>query len=823
MRRGCAELPNFGETISGVIMRLWQFTTFTTSRWLSAGASCRVLVVAWLTGLTPFMEYIRAQKADMSRLHGYFDINDDVKSLAVQMAIASLVPEGVQRELMPDPAVGKRLEHLEDTARSEMEFITHIAMEVWVLLAELLGWTGSKLMQHTIRSAHIALAFLHYRIFSHAKSLPWSLCIGDILSNVRRLVSLPTKPSEQISGKIWEVLRRGIATMDEVVGAIQLLAQLPWATKMAEEQHSSTSVMSRLHPEYDPETVRVRSFILSFLKLMPSWTDEEKANRKLRERCAVLRKQNPNYLTGRPWLFASLSHQARGPIVKSLGSGANKRVHSVVMQKHGETWRSLTAAQRTYWEAEAKKERDRRWQKLQDDLDVNEEQLAIAMARQSGKMRSGVDSGDRTAPPMDYTACKLQEDELAVLADLIARPEFKGAALEELRRRTSQTPMPLTEERCDELKGCCLNDAPSPPAKPAWLGMIVNNRRAFGGCLLARPFDNGELDCHMFVVGIQSPYHAMFTPLRELPQELSKGLPPTDWFQTLDTHWPFLFEADWSVCRSWSDLGIDEAQPLLVLPGLQYLGGDVLGSVSGPIPWLLFVECMKTKEEPKETYPGDARSSNSSSSASFEDPARKPRWILSLEREERRLRDRASVTAQDEGFDEVSPTCRAFSQSFEPDVPDEYIDRMCDVLEQKRLEWGLDTQPDTAFQVRLLGGEWLFKQKGVWYDAFQGFCQEGSHAALWCDQYRIGHTARFDIGLYGERGSYMMAKAWASKVQYWYDIFLECGEAMYVYSLDEVLGWEKPEEMVAYEQGPYMAKRDVKARLRWFDNLMPRL
>lgn len=81
---------------------------------------------------------------------------------------------------------------------------------------------------------------------------------------------------------VWDVLRRGIATMGGVGEAIRRLAQLPWATQMAEAPHSSTTVMSRSHPVYDLVTVRVRACNWSSRKWMPSWTADEKAIRKLR-------------------------------------------------------------------------------------------------------------------------------------------------------------------------------------------------------------------------------------------------------------------------------------------------------------------------------------------------------------------------------------------------------------------------------------------------------------------------------------------------------------------------------------------------------------
>lgn len=77
------------------------------------------------------------------------------------MGIASLVPEGVQRELMPEPAVGKRLGHLEDTAHSEMGFITNLAMGGWIGLAALfltVNWIEADAAHHFL--GPLCLGFL---------------------------------------------------------------------------------------------------------------------------------------------------------------------------------------------------------------------------------------------------------------------------------------------------------------------------------------------------------------------------------------------------------------------------------------------------------------------------------------------------------------------------------------------------------------------------------------------------------------------------------------------------------------------------------------
>lgn len=53
---------------------------------------------------------------------------------------------------------------------------------------------GNTLRRDTLIAAHTALCFLHYRLFSVALDLPWSLCLGDMEANLRNFVAGP-KPT----------------------------------------------------------------------------------------------------------------------------------------------------------------------------------------------------------------------------------------------------------------------------------------------------------------------------------------------------------------------------------------------------------------------------------------------------------------------------------------------------------------------------------------------------------------------------------------------------------------------------------------------------
>ena len=65
----------------------------------------------------------------------------------------------------------------------------------------------------------------------------------------------------------------------------------------------------------------------------------------------------------------------------------------------------------------------------------------------------------------------------------------------------------------------------------------------------------------------------------------------------------------------------------------------------------------------------------------------KHRWVQALEREQARLRFKAA----NKGASDADPGLQhtwVENEGFEAEVPDEYFEQLCGVLELKRMQWG---------------------------------------------------------------------------------------------------------------------------------------
>lgn len=205
----------------------------------------------------------------------------------------------------------------------------------------------------------------------------------------------------------------------------------------------------------------------------------------------------------------------------------------------------------------------------------------------------------------------------------------------------------------------------------------------------------------------------------------------------------------------------------------------------------------------------------------LESTAKKPAWLLRLEKQEAKLRGSAK-SGNKPGDDDYWGSSWVDKEDFGGSIPDVYVDLLCEVLEAKRLAGGLTCQSDGPFHVKLLGGDWLYSQKGLVYDCFCGEVRESSPAHPWVKQYGLNWYARFNISLYGEDGSDWLARSWCHKMEYFYARWEESGDPKYKYTPGVIAGYVPLAEFEAYEATAYAKKPAVQARLRELKALQPK-
>ncbi len=83
----------------------------------------------------------------------------------------------------------------------------------------------------------------------------------------------------------------------------------------------------------------------------------------------------------------------------------------------------------------------------------------------------------------------------------------------------------------------------------------------------------------------------------------------------------------------------------------------------------------------------------------------------------------------------------------------------------------------------ILKGKFAEAHMGNTWNAVHGYAS-GADCEHWCDKYHLQRRARFDVTMYGDDLSLTLAKAWAHRMGYLYNIWLNHADDEYPIHLD---------------------------------------
>ena len=329
--RGCPS-HDLTSIVVSVLMAVWRARKFTDSRWLSMGRSARALVASRLTGLPSLLEY-SSRKPSVSTyyLGGFLRLTEEHWLFLVECALVARVPEVAQEALLRD----NRVAFTAPKIKAEMEVATKTLAELpaslWAVLATIGGTTGPLLQGDCLKYAYRVCAFMQFRVFDSAEALPWTLCRGDVISNLRDLHAGPRPACCEVSGKAWDLLDVGYP-IHTVGRMVELLAEVPWTTAVTEQLHASAAVISRFHPEYSLCTLLARAMSLATARLLPTASKVDKVIRKCKAKLKKLSRSCPEKASGRQLFFSDLCKVAKDKFID--GGLCLKHVRKKLMKTH---------------------------------------------------------------------------------------------------------------------------------------------------------------------------------------------------------------------------------------------------------------------------------------------------------------------------------------------------------------------------------------------------------------------------------------------------------------------------------------------------------
>eukprot|EP00971_Amphidinium_carterae_P130147 2578225-Amphidinium_carterae.1 len=251
--------------LSGCLLDCWRFPSFSDSRWLSIGLSCRGFTLAMSLGFKHCFDWMRQQRT-ISPFYssGADQFQDSCISFCLVAGLSSYLTDSFVTMVMGNGAVASQQEALHEAVVEELTYVEGLQVSVWKRLSSFVSIGPGTVRDMVLHSMHLSHGFLTWRVFEELQEAPWCLLAGDLASNLSALKESETCPDEPITRKIQTLLRMGMSVTD-MVTAVKMLGNVSWSSYCIERFHASSATVKRFHPEYSKDSLSAR-FCLHYFR-----------------------------------------------------------------------------------------------------------------------------------------------------------------------------------------------------------------------------------------------------------------------------------------------------------------------------------------------------------------------------------------------------------------------------------------------------------------------------------------------------------------------------------------------------------------------------
>ena len=192
--------------------------------------------------------------------------------------------------------------HYEEYRRSCLEEVGYVAALHRLVFQRLAATISPDASADDLRpditlSVNTSVSYIVEHAFTQCEQLPWSLLVkGDLTENLYNLQA-GEEPDEDVSSRIWKLLRRSTVSVYGIKCAILLWFEIRFTAIRIEQDHSGCSIVHRYHHEYGVNMLACRAFIYLFRILMRD-APRDAFVRMHEKKLASLENKNPNMLRG---------------------------------------------------------------------------------------------------------------------------------------------------------------------------------------------------------------------------------------------------------------------------------------------------------------------------------------------------------------------------------------------------------------------------------------------------------------------------------------------------------------------------------------------
>lgn len=731
-----AEAEGFLEELHDAFVVLLQFQPFTTSRWLTVGASCRALTAACLLGLPALVEFACAQPgASTYYLQPFRNAyNQQVGLFCASAALGSKPSDSLLLELLKDDRLLNRVVALEELAEEDCRWLTSRPDAFWAFLAASLpeAVPASTLRGPVTIVAWSSLAYMQRKCLYEVKQWPWKLLLGPLEETLEELAQVDEEDLQDMTSRKIRQLKLAGWPRQSLEEALLLLKEIRWSSTVVEQGHASAAITRRQHKQYGLASLQTRSFFHMVLAL---WPLEQRAAAAAEAFGRAPAKRTPQKVSGRA-LF--LGDMVLGQVA-SRAPSERVVLAREVMRQGSSLWQGLQPAAKASFELRAAEQRSSGSQAAEAD------RQGVVTPRKGAKLGQ---EQLKKASLLSLAGCRLTEEDIAEAVSLLEDPSCNMSWVEKHWVPMLQAPAAPANEVRLRLSRISLPQPPVHPQLPDWLRACIKHREHFRGTALRLAMDDGKTLTLLFLLALQNPAWCSFLYLEEMPwpghaAAAGRDLPSL----------PPLWECQWSLDKAQvvADTDLLELPPLHVqiIPMVSHVG-HMLVSDADPMPLQSWLQALLLSVPPlprRAQAPAEDREQDSWEALVTEFP-----W-LSTEGDAGHWPEAWQGEAQAETPEEAGQ-----------DPPPDHAAEVQAFLQEKRAEL-LPEEAAVAgpkhFRHSLRGGAWLQRARGVPWDSCRGEAAT-SQAKAFCGQKGLAKSRTYAISRYGERPAAALAIYWCS-------------------------------------------------------------
>ena len=737
------------QRVSWVLISIWTFARFTTSRWLSVGVACRCSVAEHLSGLGLLADAQLDSDAPKYHLNGYKRKSPEVDQFVGIIALASYPADAALRVLLEDSRLCRCADDVLAEIDHEAAFLTNLPESVWVAVGSVSRFTGSEMRSESLEAAHLSVAFMWYRIFSQVRSLPFSLCVGDIAENLDRLMD-GDEPSESVAGKIWSLLRSGF-TKQRIIAALELMRELRWDTGVAEQQHASATMVAKFHPQVEEKGLMARASAHSFKRLLPAADTMSKMKQKLRARLEVLENMMPHKVGA--WHAHCGEAVKKASSLKAGGMRLQPRYQQDVFRVTSNLYKRRSEEMLETLEGRARVRAAERAREIEDEVLAIESQLALLQEREREEAS--------TTSMVSLAECKWSEADLRRIQAVSETSACSGPETQRRRLAACTAPDPPTAAQLRSMKELPVSfGIAGDEERPAWVEVVAKHREQFrNSVFIFREPTRAHYYKLCFCVK-RPTAEAWFSLLEQLPEGASGS--DGGGHDPAAASFAWSFRVSWSNFCSWRGLPAVDVCNVRVVRGCTWGTGSTIASdaLDRPLPEVLLSLPPPLAQDKavdasaaQQSRPRDSKGAPSGLSwvekifiDDSDDEPRAKKTRLSSKRPPQKKAPSLPLALDDEGLE-------ALLTDFQ---------KATEVLNAGDL--GVP-----GWRVRPLGGRWTAAKKGEAFDNMHCAPRANSAELRWAVRNGMGGERRWSVTKYGVAAAHLMASTYANKGQWFFD------------------------------------------------------